>query len=317
MKKVLFLSGLILLSLTTFAQKKKPTKKAVPSKTISVDSTELLNKNQIKNTIQQVEDYVEASLSTKDLSSNQDGLKRYYDSYKITLHAGEEMTIEHSSANFRVMLGLKSPNKQQKTEFSYDSNPFTGNSYNKFHFKAPTTGTYTLLATSMDAGQLGKYSIKKTIYTTSAIESQVDPELTQNFKNLLASKKNNFKDILGEKQKKDKKDKAVDKAAGQERYNAKAEIIKGKPAIIIVDNGGQTANYKSVVFESESEDDTKAYFSTLKKQLQVLTRSWLEQPATDQYFSASTDQDILTINISSVEDKKKKKKLWQLVFTLN
>ncbi len=316
MKKLFFLSCCLVLSLSTFAQKKKNASKKAPSKAVAVDSTNLLNKNIIKPGIQQVEDFVEGSLQAKDLTASQDGQKRFYDAYKILLHEGEELMLEHNSSAFRVMLGFKHPNKQKQTEFSYDANPFSGNSSNKFHFTAPSTGVYTLLATSMDAGQIGKYSLKKTVYAPNVMEAQVDAALAQNFKALLTSKKDGFKSILGEKIKKDKKDKALDKAVGQERYNAKAELITGKTGLILVENGG-TANYKSIVFESEQEAEAQGYFENLKKQLQILTRNWLEQPGNDKLFSASTDQDIVSLTLSSVEDKKKKKSTWQVIFTLN
>lgn len=303
--------------MSTLAQKKKNSSKKAPNKAVAVDSTNLLNKNIIKPGIQQVEDLVEGSLQAKDLTASQDGQKRFYDTYKILLHEGEELMLEHSSSAFRVMLGFKHPNKQKQTEFSYDANPFSGNSSNKFHFTAPSTGVYTLLATSMDAGQTGKYSLKKTVYAPNVMEAQVDAALAQNFKALLTSKKEGFKSILGEKMKKDKKDKALDKAAGQERYNAKAELVTGKAGLVLVENSGQTANYKSVVFESEQENDAQGYFDNLKKQLQILTRNWLEQPGNDKLFSASTDQDIVSLTLSSIEDKKKKKTTWQVIFTLN
>ncbi|NBB26680.1 hypothetical protein [Cellulophaga sp. BC115SP] len=317
MKKVLFIGGILLLSITTFAQKKKAPKKGNSKTTVAVDSTNLLNVNPLKPNQSQSEDYVTASLISKDLSSNKNGQKQYYDSYKITLHAGEEMIIEHQSSDFRVMLGLKSPSKSVNTEFSYDANPFSGNSFNKFHFTAPTTGTYTLLATSMDAGQVGRYSIRKTIYAPNALESKVDATLSKNFKALLASKKGKFKDILGEKIKVARKEKAMDKATGQDKYNTKAELLSGKAGIIVLENEGQSVSYKSVLLESENEEDVKNQFQQLVKQFQILTRSWLEQPSTELSYSASTDQDMVSLNISSTEDKKKKKKLYQLNFSLN
>jgi hypothetical protein len=123
MKKVLFIGGILLLSITTFAQKKKAPKKGNSKTTVAVDSTNLLNVNPLKPNQSQSEDYITASLISKDLSSNKNEQKQYYDSYKITLHAGEEMIIEHQSSDFRVMLGLKSPSKSVNTEFSYDANP--------------------------------------------------------------------------------------------------------------------------------------------------------------------------------------------------
>ncbi len=300
----------MVLGVNVYAQKKK--KPATKTKT-TIDSTQLLNKTQLKAGIQEAKDVVEASLSSKDLVANQNGEKRYYDSYPISMKAGEELFIEHSSSNFRVMLGFKNPDKKVPTEFSYDSQAFSGQSFNKFHYVAPTTGTYTLLATSMDAGQVGKYRIQKTLITSGAIEAQLDPEFSKRFKTLVASKKNNFKDITGEKVKKDKKDKAVQ----QERYTTKFELITGKPASLIVDNGGQTANFKSTIFEGDNQDDAKAYFSGLVKQLQVLTRNWTEQPGSDMSYSASTDTDIISLSITSSEDKKKKKTLWQVVFAYN
>ncbi len=317
MKKVLFISSLLLLSVTTFAQKKKTPKKGNSKATVAIDSTNLLNLNPLKANQTQAEDYIVASLLPKDLFSNKNGQKQYYDSYKISLKAGEEMILEHQSNDFRVMLGLKSPNKSVNTEFSYDANPFGGNSFNKFHFTAPSTGTYTLLATSMDAGQTGKYSIRKTIYAPNALDSKVDASLSKNFKALLNAKKNKFKEITGEKIKVARKDKALDKATGQDKYNAKAELISGKAGIIILENEGQSASYKSVLIESENEEEVKAQFQQLVKQFQILTRNWLEQPSTELSYSASTDQDMVSLSISSTEDKKKKKKLYQLNFSLN
>ncbi len=200
--KLLFL-WCLMLCFATHAQKKKSTKKMSQSKNISVDSTEILNRNQLNNGTQQVQDQVVGSLTGKDKSSSQNGEKRFYDTYKLFLRAGEELTLEHSSDNFRVMLGLKTPSNKQ--ENSYDSKPFSGASYNKFFYLVPITGSYTLLATSMDAGQTGKYKIQKTIAFPNVVEAQIDPVFTQQFKNLTSSKVENFKNITGEKIKKDKK----------------------------------------------------------------------------------------------------------------
>lgn len=301
----------VLCCLTTIAQKKKSTKKTPQTKTVAVDSTELLNRNQLKAGIQQAQDQVEASLSGKDQTASQNGEKRFYDSYKLFLHAGEELTLEHSSDNFRVMLSLKTPTKD-KQEMSYDSKPFSGGSYNKFFYVAPATGTYTLLATSMDAGQTGKYKIQKMITPPNAVEAQLDPVFSKQFKTLLSSKQDNFKSITGEKIKKDKKDKSV----GQERFKATLEIVVGKSALLIQENAGQAVNYKSVIFESESEEEAKQYFDKIKKQLQVLARSWTEQSNTDNNYSTSTDKEIVTMSISS-EERKKKKMAYLVNFVFN
>jgi hypothetical protein len=301
----------VLLGFTTHAQKKKPAKKTPQTKIVKVDSTELLNLNQLKNGLQQVQDQIEASLTGKDLSSSQNGEKRFYDSYKLFLHAGEELTLEHSSDNFRVMLGLKTPTKD-KQEMSYDTKTFNGSSYNKFFYVAPATGTYTLLATSMDANQTGKYRIQKLIATPNAAEAQLDPAFTKQFKTLMMSKQDNFKSITGEKIKKDKKDKTV----GQERFKTSFELVAGKSGLILQDNGGQTSNYKTFIFESENEDEAKQYFEKIKKQLQVLARSWTEQSNTDNLYSASTDKDIITLNIAS-EERKKKKIFYMVGFVYN
>ncbi len=301
MKVKLLVVVCVLLSFVSHAQKKKPSKKTPPAKVVKVDSTELLNQNQLKAGLQQVQDQLEASLTGKDMSSSQNGEKRFYDSYKLFLHAGEELTLEHSSDNFRVMLGLKTPNKD-KQEMSYDSKAFSGNSYNKFFYIAPVTGTYTLLATSMDANQTGKYRIQKTIATPNAAEAQLDPVFTKQFKALMAAKQDNFKSITGEKIKKDKKDKAVE----QERFKTTFELVAGKSGLIMKDNGGQTANYKTIIFESENEEEAKQYFEKIKKQLQVLARSWTEQSNDDKTYSASTEKDIINLNITTEERKKKK-----------
>lgn len=290
----------LVLSFATYAQKKKPSKKTSKTKIIVVDSTEILNRNQLNSGMQQAQDQVEASLTGKDKFSSQNGEKRYYDTYKLLLHAGEELTLEHSSDNFRVMLGLKTPANKQ--ENSYDSKPYSGSSYNKFFYVAPTTGTYTLLATSMDAGQAGKYKIQKTITLPNAVEAQVDPQFSKQFRALTASKTENFKSITGEKIKKDKKDKSV----GQERFKTSFELVTGKSGIILQDNGGSTSNYKAIIFESENEEEAKQYFEKTKKQLQVLVRSWTEQNNTDNNYSASTDKDLITLSIASEERKKKK-----------
>jgi hypothetical protein len=171
--KLLFILFGLTFCFVTNAQKKKSTKKAPSTKVAKIDSTELLNKNQLKAGISQAKDILEASLTPKDQTANQNGEKRFYDAYKLFLRAGDELFLEHSSANFRVMLSLKTPAKD-KQELSYDSQPFQGNSFNKFHYVAPATGTYTLLATSTDAGQLGKYRIEKTITTANAIEANLD-----------------------------------------------------------------------------------------------------------------------------------------------
>ena len=299
--KVKLLSLLcLMLCFATHAQKKKTNKKTPQKKIVVIDSTEILNRNQLNGGIQQVQDQVEASLTGRDKSSAQNGEKRFYDTYKLFLHAGEELTVEHSSDNFRVMLGFKTPANQQ--ENSYDSKPFSGASYNKFFYVVPATGTYTLLATSMDAVQSGRYKIQKTITLPNVVEAKIDQQLANQFKKLMASKSENFKNITGEKIKKDKKDKSV----GQERFKTTFELILGKSGMILQDNGGTTSNYKSTIFESESEEAAKQYFDKTKKQLQVLVRSWTEQSNTDNNYSASTDKDLITLSVISEERKKKK-----------
>lgn len=302
----------VLLCFATHAQKKKTTKKTPTTKSVAVDSTELLNRNQLTAGLPQVQDIIEATLTGKDKTASQNNEKRFYDSYKIFLHQGEELTLEHSSDNFRVMLALKTPNKDRE-EFSYDSKPYSGFSTNKFFIVAPATGTYTLLATSMDAGQTGKYKIQKTIATPNAVEAQIDPNFAKQFKMLTTLRTDNFKGITGEKIKKDKKDKSV----GQEKFKSSFELITGRASMIIQENGGTASNYKSVLFESESEDDAKAYFEKIKKQLQVLARSWAEQTNTDNNYSASTDKDIITLSISNTEAVKKKKAVYSVNFVYN
>lgn len=307
--KILFVLCLML-CFATQAQKKKTNKRTPQTKIVTIDSTEILNRNQLNNGTQQAQDQVEASLTGKDKSSSQNGEKRFYDTYKLFLRAGEELTLEHTSDNFRVMLGFKTPANKQ--ENSYDSKPFSGSSYNKFFYVVPATGTYTLLATSMDAGQSGKYKIQKTITVPNAVEAQIDPQLSKQFKVLTASKTENFKNITGEKVKKDKKDKTV----GQERFRTTFELVTGKSGMILQDNGGTTSNYKSTIFESESEEDAKQYFEKTKKQLQVLVRSWTEQSNTDNNYSASTDKDLITLNVTS-EERKKKKMVYLVNFIYN
>ncbi len=300
----------LMLCFATQAQKKKTNKKIPQTKNVVIDSTEILNRNQLNSGMQQAQDQVEASLTGKDKFSSQNGEKRFYDTYKLFLHAGEELTVEHSSDNFRVMLGFKTPSNKQ--ENSYDSKPYSGTSYNKFFYIVPTTGTYTLLATSMDAGQSGKYKIQKTIAVPNAVEAKIDPQFSQQFKALTASKTENFKNITGEKIKKDKKDKSV----GQERFKTAFELVSGKAGLILQDNGGTTSNYKSIIFESESEEEAKQYFEKTKKQLQVLVRSWIEQSNSDNNYSASTDKDLITMSISS-EERKKKKMVYLVNFIYN
>ena len=302
----------VLLCFATQAQKKKTTKKTPTTKVVTVDSTELLNRNQLTNGSTQVQDEIEATLTGKDKNASQNGEKRFYDSYKIFLHQGEELTLEHSSNNFRVMLALKTPNRD-KQEFSYYSKPFSGLSFNRFFIVAPATGTYTLLATSMDAGQTGKYKISKTIAAPNAVEAQIDPNFAKQFKNLTALKSENFKAITGEKVKKDKKDKSV----GIEKFKTSFELVTGREAMIMQENGGTVSNYKSVLFESESEDEAKVFFDKIKKQLQVLVRSWAEQTNTDNNYSASTDKDIITLSISNTEAVKKKKAIYSVNFLYN
>jgi hypothetical protein len=299
------------LSFATQAQKKKTTKKTPPTKTVAVDSTELLNRTQLNAGVQSAQDQIEASLTGKDKSSSQNGEKRFYDTYKLFLHAGEELTLEHSSDNFRVMLALKTPSKD-KEEMSYDSKPFSGSSYNKLFYVAPATGTYTLLATSMDAGQSGTYKIQKTIAAPNAVEAQIDPAFAKQFKVLMSSRKDDFKGITGEKIKKDKKDKSV----GVEKFKATYELVSGKSGIISQENGGQAVNYKTVILETENEIEAKEFFEKTKKQLQVLTRSWTEQSNTDNNYSASTDKDLITMSITS-EERKKKKVFYMVNFVYN
>ena len=302
----------VLLSFATHAQKKKTTKKTPTTKSVAVDSSEFLNRNQLTTGNTQVQDEIEATLTGKDKTASQNGEKRFYDSYKIFLHQGEELTLEHSSDNFRVMLALKTPSKD-KEEFSYDSKKFSGFSNNKFFIVAPATGSYTLLATSMDAGQIGKYKIKKIIAAPNAVEAQIDPNFAKQFKNLTALKSENFKSITGDKIKKDKKDKSV----GVEKFKTSFELVTGRSAMIMQENGGTVSNYKSVLFESESEEEAKTYFDKIKKQLQVLVRSWAEQTNTDNNYSASTDKDIISLSISSTEAVKKKKSVYSVNFVYN
>jgi hypothetical protein len=299
------------LCFATQAQKKKTTKKTPQAKTVGVDSTELLNRSQLNNGTQSVQDQIEGSLSSKDKSSSQNGEKRFYDTYKLFLHAGEELTLEHSSNNFRVMMALKTPSKD-KEEMSYDSKPFNGSSYNKLFYLAPTTGTYILLATSMDAGQSGAYRIQKTISFPNAVEEQIDPQFAKQFKVLTSSRRDDFKGITGEKIKKEKKDKSV----GVEKFKANYELVPGKSGIISQENGGQAVNYKTLLLETENETEAKEYFEKTKKQLQVLTRSWSEQSNDDKNYSASTDKDIITLNITS-EERKKKKVFYMVNFVYN
>ena len=308
LKLLIFLS--VCLSFATQAQKKKTTKKTPQTKNIKIDSTELLNRNQLINGMQQAQDQIEASLTGKDKFSSQNSEKRFYDTYKLFLHAGEELTLEHSSDNFRVMLGFKTPANKQ--ENSYDSKPFSGTSYNKFFYIVPTTGTYTLLATSMDAGQSGKYKMLKSIAAPNAVEAQIDPIFSNQFKALKNARVDNFKVITGEKIKKDKKDKSV----GQERFKTSFELVAGKLAVILQDNDGTTSNYKTTILETENEADAKQYFEKVKKQLQILVRGWTEQNNSDNNYSASTDTDIITLNISS-EERKKKKVFYMVNFVYN
>jgi hypothetical protein len=302
----------VLFCLTTHAQKKKPSKKFTPQKTVAVDSTELLNRNQLATGNQQATDEIEATLTGKDKTATQNGEKRFYDSYKIALRQGDELTIEHTSDNFRVMMALKSPSKD-KEEFSYDSKPFSGSSSNKLFMVVPATGTYTLLATSMDVGQVGKYKIRKTISAPNAVEAGLDPNFAKQFKTLSAQKAENFKGITGEKIKKDKKDKTI----GQEKFTSSFELVTGRAGMILQENGGTISNYKSVLFESENEEEAKAYFEKTKKQLQVLVRSWTEQSNTDNNYSASTDKDLISLNISKTEAVKKKKAVYLVNFVYN
>ena len=308
LKLLIFLS--VCLSFVTQAQKKKTTKKTPQTKNVKIDSTELLNRNQLINGMQQAQDQIEASLTGKDKFSSQNSEKRFYDTYKLFLHAGEELTLEHSSDNFRVMLGFKTPANKQ--ENSYDSKPFSGTSYNKFFYIVPTTGTYTLLATSMDAGQSGKYKMLKSIAAPNAVEAQIDPIFSNQFKALKNARVDNFKVITGEKIKKDKKDKSV----GQERFKTSFELVAGKLAVILQDNDGTTSNYKTTILETENEADAKQYFEKVKKQLQILVRGWTEQNNSDNNYSASTDTDIIILNISS-EERKKKKVFYTVNFVYN
>lgn len=315
--KLLFTLFCLTFCFVTNAQKKKSTKKAPSAKIAKIDSTELLNKNQLKAGISQAKDILEASLNPKDQTANQNGEKRFYDSYKLFLRAGDELFLEHSSANFRVMLSLKTPAKD-KQELSYDSQPFQGNSFNKFHYVAPATGTYTLLATSTDAGQLGKYRIEKTITTANAIEANLDQAFAKQFKALVAARKDNFKSITGEKLKTDKKEVKKDKTAGVERFKTSFELVAGKPAQIIQENAGQASNFKTVLLETENEEEAKTYFEQLKKQIQVLSRNWTEQSNTDVAYSSSSDTDFVTLKVNTIPPAKKKQKpLFQVEFVYN
>jgi hypothetical protein len=303
----------LMLSFATYSQKKKTNKKTPPpAKSVVIDSTELLNRNQMTSGMPQVQDEIEATLTGKDKTATQNGEKRFYDSYKIALRQGDELMIEHSSENFRVMMALKSPSKD-KEEFSYDSKPFSGFSSNKLFMIIPATGVYTLLATSTDVAQVGKYKIKKIISAPNAVEAQLDPNFAKQFKALMASKLENFKGITGEKIKKDKKDKSV----GVEKFKSSFELVIGRGSMITQENGGTASNYKSVLFESESEEEAKVYFEKIKKQLQVLVRSWTEQGNTDNNYSASTDKDIIALSISTIEAVKKKKAVYLVNFVYN
>jgi hypothetical protein len=57
----------------------------------------------------------------------------------------------------------------------------------------------------------------------------------------------------------------------------------------------------------------------MKKQLQILTRAWSEQPPSENIFSASTEKEIVSLNLVNEEFKKKKevKQIYKVQFTCN
>ena len=75
-KLLIFLS--VCLNFATQAQKKKITKKPSQTKIVKIDSTELLNRNQLINGMQQAQDQIEASLTGKDKFSSQNSEKRFW-----------------------------------------------------------------------------------------------------------------------------------------------------------------------------------------------------------------------------------------------
>jgi hypothetical protein len=199
MKKLLLLSAFLCLGVAQVdAQKKaKKPKKGTTTIIATNDPVESLNHKMIFGDVQRVQEEVEATLQESDRTQkNPEGQIRHYDTYKIYMHTGEELFLEHTSNEFRVMLALKKPESTTQTDFSYDSQNFTGSSRNKFYFVAPTTGVYTLLATSMDSEKSGAYKIVKTLYAPGAVEAELEPEFAKQFRNLLGHKKKAFKDLI-------------------------------------------------------------------------------------------------------------------------
>jgi hypothetical protein len=318
MKKLLLLSAFLCLGVAQVdAQKKaKKPKKGTTTIIATNDPVESLNHKMIFGDVQRVQEEVEATLQESDRTQkNPEGQIRHYDTYKIYMHTGEELFLEHTSNEFRVMLALKKPESTTQTDFSYDSQNFTGSSRNKFYFVAPTTGVYTLLATSMDSEKSGAYKIVKTLYAPGAVEAELEPEFAKQFRNLLGHKKKAFKEITGEKIKKDKND----KTNGLERFNSNFELVTGKTGTVVLENSGQTANFKSVLLETDNPEEAKTFFEKMKKQLQILTRAWSEQLPSENIFSASTEKEIVSLNLVNEEFKKKKevKQIYKVQFTCN
>ena len=74
---------------------------------------------------------------------------------------------------------------------------------------------------------------------------------------------------------------------------------------------------EELLFNGSKEKKLREQSEKIKKQLQVLARSWAEQTNTDNNYSASTDKDIITLSISSTEAVKKKKSIYSVNFVYN
>ena len=97
MKKLLLLSACLCFGIAQVdAQKKSKKQKKGPTTIIATnDPVESLNHKMIFGDVQRVQEEVEATLQESDRTQkNPEGQIRHYDTYKIFMHAGEELFLE-------------------------------------------------------------------------------------------------------------------------------------------------------------------------------------------------------------------------------
>ncbi|MFC0184153.1 hypothetical protein SAMN04515674_102310 [Pseudarcicella hirudinis] len=267
----------------------------------SADSTERLNLHKINPNTSTAIDEVTAFLSQNDRSTvNQQGEKRFYDTFRIFLNKGEEVAIEHKSSDFRVMLSLVSPLK--KTEFSYDQAVFAGNSKNTFYYIAPVTGIYTLFSTSADPAKSGRYSLKKTITRAEAQPGESSNPLADKLNRLIYHRKNKFSDVIKEKLKEEIE-------TGEQRiyFQSSFELIDGKQGTVIVENGGSAFIYKSNLLEATTKSEAESFHKELSSKLRSYAQSknWeIENTSAEiPSFYAASETESISLDLREVKGK--------------